>query len=62
MTLNLRITPELIYAPDRSGEHGARIATLLNQIRKEDEERAARTDAESNAKGEEVGSDTEEEK
>ena len=46
MTLNLRITPELIYAPDRSGEHGARIATLLHQIRKEDEARAARADAE----------------
>ena len=39
-TLNLRITPELIYAPDRSGAHGARISELLNQIHKEDAARA----------------------
>ena len=39
-TLNLRITPDLIYAPDRSGAHGARISELLNQIHKEDAARA----------------------
>ena len=38
-TLNLRITPELIYTPDHSGAHGARISELLHQIRKEDEAR-----------------------
>ncbi len=44
-TLNLRITPELIYAPDHSGAHGARISELLNQIRKEDEARAEKETA-----------------
>lgn len=39
-TLNLRITPELIYAPDRSGAHGARISELLHQIHAEDAARA----------------------
>lgn len=37
--LNLRITPELIFIPDNSIEHGARISELLRQI---DAERAAR--------------------
>ena len=37
--LNLRITPELIFVPDNSIEHGARISELLHQI---DAERAAR--------------------
>lgn len=40
-TLNLRITPELIYAPDHSGAHGARISELLHQIEKENAARAA---------------------
>ena len=44
-TLNLRITPELIYAPDRSGAHGARISELLHQIHEEDAARAKETDA-----------------
>ena len=45
MTLNLRITPELIFTPDHSGEHGARISALLNQIKAEDAARdAARSD------------------
>ena len=35
-TLNLRITPELIYAPDHSGAHGARISELLHQIEEQD--------------------------
>ena len=39
-TLNLRITPELLFASDKSGEHGARISALLKQIREEDEARA----------------------
>ena len=41
MTLNLRITPELIFAADHSIAHGARIAELLRQIHEED---AARED------------------
>ena len=45
-TLNLRITPELIYAPDHSGAHGARISELLNQIHKEDAARADKAAAE----------------
>jgi len=45
-TLNLRITPELIYAPDHSGAHGARISELLNQIHKEDAARAEQAAAE----------------
>ncbi len=43
-TLNLRITPDLIYAPDRSGAHGARISELLHQIEKENQARAAATE------------------
>ena len=43
MTLNLRITPELIYAPDHSGAHGARISELLHQI--EEQDKAIRSDA-----------------
>lgn len=38
-TLNLRITPDLIYAPDRSGAHGARISELLHQIEQENKAR-----------------------
>ena len=37
--LNLRITPELVFVPDGSIEHGARISELLHQL---DVERAAR--------------------
>lgn len=40
-TLNLRITPDLIYAPDRSGAHGARISELLHQIEQENKAREA---------------------
>ncbi len=40
MTLNLRVTPELCFASDHSGEHGARISDLLRQIKEEDEARA----------------------
>ena len=32
MTLNLRVTPELLFYPDGSIEHGARIARLLDEI------------------------------
>lgn len=42
-TLNLRITPDLIYAPDRSGAHGARISELLHQIEQENKAREAQT-------------------
>ena len=45
MTLNLRITPELIFASDKSGEHGARISALLKQIHEEDAARAAEAEA-----------------
>ena len=41
MTLNLRITPELLFTPDKSGEHGARISALLKQIHEEDAAREA---------------------
>ena len=40
MTLNLRVTPELCFAADHSGEHGARIADLLQQIKNEENARA----------------------
>lgn len=45
-TLNLRITPDLIYAPDRSGAHGARISELLHQIEQENQNRASVSDDE----------------
>ena len=35
VTLNLRITPELIFRHDTSLEHGAHIASLLKQIESE---------------------------
>ena len=38
VTLNLRITPELNFIKDGSIEHGAKIAKLLEQIHKGDEE------------------------
>ena len=44
-TLNLRITPDLIFANDNSIEHGAHIAKLLKQI---DDDRARFADAEKN--------------
>jgi len=34
-TLNLRITPELVFVPDGSIEHGARISELLQKIEAE---------------------------
>jgi ribosome-binding factor A len=34
--LNLRITPDLLFVHDRSLEHGARIAELLEQIHSKD--------------------------
>ena len=37
--LNLRITPELVFIPDNSIEHGARISALLKQIGEERAER-----------------------
>ena len=38
VTLNLRITPELNFIKDGSIEHGAKIARLLEEIHKKDEE------------------------
>ncbi len=35
VTLNLRITPELLFRKDGSMEHGARIAQLLEDIKKD---------------------------
>ena len=35
VTLNLRLTPELIFVRDASIEHGARIASLLKKIEDE---------------------------
>ncbi len=53
VTLNLRITPELIFCHDSSISHGARIAALLKQI---EDERAARgektSEQETNEEGE----------
>ena len=39
LALNLRITPELVFVPDGSIEHGARISELLQQIGAERAER-----------------------
>ena len=36
-TLNLRMTPELTFIEDASGEHGARIAKILENIEFHDE-------------------------
>lgn len=36
VTLNLRITPELLFYADGSIEHGAHIATLLREIHEKD--------------------------
>lgn len=41
VTLNLRITPELLFYEDGSIEHGARIAELLSEIKKEEAAREA---------------------
>ena len=51
MTLNLRITPELLFAPDKSGEHGARISALLKQIHEEDAARASAAEDEGTPDG-----------
>ena len=45
-TLNLRITPELLFYADGSIEHGAHIARLLADIKEQDERRAASTPTE----------------
>lgn len=42
-TLNLRLTPSLIFTHDNSMEHGAHIARLLADIREEENARAAKT-------------------
>lgn len=36
VTLNLRITPDLLFHPDSSIEHGAHIAELLSKIHEND--------------------------
>jgi ribosome-binding factor A len=38
VTLNLRITPELLYYSDSSASHGAHIAELLRDIHQKDKE------------------------
>lgn len=40
-TLNLRLTPELLFVADHSIAHGARIAELLREIHEADAARAA---------------------
>lgn len=53
VTLNLRITPELLFYADGSIEHGAHIASLLREIHEKDAALArARKDAESAEDGE----------
>ena len=44
-TLNLRLTPELLFVPDHSIEHGARISELLEQIRREETAKEASEEA-----------------
>ena len=41
MTLNLRVTPELLYYSDSSASHGAHIAELLRDIHEKDAALAA---------------------
>ena len=41
VTLNLRLTPELLFAHDTSIEHGAHIASLLKKIEDERKEKEA---------------------
>ena len=48
--LNLRITPELVFIPDASIEHGARISELLHQLDAERTEREAKRDDEKETK------------
>ncbi|MBQ8174404.1 MAG: 30S ribosome-binding factor RbfA [Clostridia bacterium] len=48
ITLNLRITPELLFYEDGSIEHGARIAKLLSDIKAEEAERDAEGGEEEN--------------
>lgn len=45
VTLNLRITPELLFVADHSMEHGAHIAALLKQIDLPEEIASDETDA-----------------
>jgi ribosome-binding factor A len=44
LTLNLRITPELLFYADSSIEHGAHIARLLADIKEQDAARAVNTE------------------
>ena len=45
VTLNLRVTPELLFYADGSTRHGAHIAELLRDIHKKDAEIAAKREA-----------------
>ncbi len=45
VTLNLRVTPELLFYADGSTRHGAHIAELLRDIHKKDAEIAAQREA-----------------
>ncbi len=49
-TLNLRITPELLFYADYSIEHGAQIARLLEDIREDDARMAQVREAEEAAR------------
>ena len=44
-TLNLRITPDLLFHPDSSIEHGAHIAELLHKIHEDDAPKSEETDS-----------------
>lgn len=41
VTLNLRITPDLLFRKDGSIEHGAHIARLLDKIHENDDKKAS---------------------
>ncbi|MBQ7376969.1 MAG: 30S ribosome-binding factor RbfA [Clostridia bacterium] len=45
MTLNLRITPELVFYADGSIEHGAHIAKLLSEIKESEKKNDDGADA-----------------
>ncbi len=45
MTLNLRITPELLFYADGSIEHGAHIAKLLSEIKESEKQNDDGADA-----------------
>lgn len=59
VTLNLRVTPELLFVSDHSIEYGAHISRLLHDIEK-DREEAEASRAEDAKSGAEADADSEE--